>query len=113
MLSRLSIRVKIISVISLLLLAMAGMGLLSVLEMNSIHANAADIQTNWLPSVRELGDLDPADLVRLGGAEDPAGVLGVERQRASGSRGAPGGTCTTGSTSSVPCGPGRCAGSCA
>ena len=57
MLSRLSIRVKIISVISLLLLAMAGMGLLSVLEMNSIHANAADIQTNWLPSVRELGDL--------------------------------------------------------
>ena len=57
MLSRLSNRVKIISVISLLLLAMAGMGLLSVLEMNSIHANAADIQTNWLPSVRELGDL--------------------------------------------------------
>ncbi|MBN9004368.1 MAG: MCP four helix bundle domain-containing protein [Rhizobiales bacterium] len=57
MLSRLSIRTKIISVISLLLLAMAGMGLLSVLEMHSIHANAADIQTNWLPSVRELGDL--------------------------------------------------------
>jgi len=57
MLSRLSIRVKIISVISLLLLAMAGMGLLSVLEMNSIHADAADIQTNWLPSIRELGDL--------------------------------------------------------
>src|SRR6185437_5320793 len=57
MLSRLSIRAKIISVISFLLLAMAGMGLLSILEMQSIHANAADIQTNWLPSVRELGDL--------------------------------------------------------
>ena len=57
MLSRLSIRTKIVSVISFLLLAMAGMGLLAVLELQSIHANAADIQTNWLPSIRELGNL--------------------------------------------------------
>jgi methyl-accepting chemotaxis protein len=57
MLSRLSIRAKIVSVISFLLLAMAGMGLLAVLELQSIHANAADIQTNWLPSIRELGNL--------------------------------------------------------
>ncbi|MEO6380497.1 MAG: methyl-accepting chemotaxis protein [Nitrobacter sp.] len=57
MLSRLSIRAKIISIISFLLLAMAGMGALSMLEMESIHANALDIRTNWLPSVRELGEL--------------------------------------------------------
>lgn len=57
MLSRLSIRAKIISVISLLMLAMASMGALSLLEMESIHANAVDIRTNWLPSVRELGEL--------------------------------------------------------
>ena len=57
MLSRLSIRAKIISIISFLLLAMAGMGALSMLEMESIHANALDIGTNWLPSVRELGEL--------------------------------------------------------
>ncbi|MEH6952386.1 methyl-accepting chemotaxis protein [Nitrobacter sp. NHB1] len=57
MLSRLSIRAKIISIISFLLLAMAGMGVLSLLEMESIHANATDIRTNWLPSVRELGEL--------------------------------------------------------
>ena len=57
MLSRLSIRTKIVSVISVLLLVMAGISLLSLLEMESIHAKAADIQTNWLPSVRELGDL--------------------------------------------------------
>ena len=57
MLSRLSIRAKVISIISFLLLAMAGMGALSMLEMESIHANALDIRTNWLPSVRELGEL--------------------------------------------------------
>jgi methyl-accepting chemotaxis protein len=57
MLSRLSIRAKIISVISFLLLAMASMGALSLLEMESIHANALDIRTNWLPSIRELGEL--------------------------------------------------------
>jgi methyl-accepting chemotaxis protein len=57
MLSRLSIRAKIISVISFLMLAMASMGALSLLEMESIHANALDIRTNWLPSIRELGEL--------------------------------------------------------
>ncbi|GAB1717145.1 MAG: methyl-accepting chemotaxis sensory transducer [Nitrobacter sp.] len=57
MLSRLSIRAKITAVISFLLLAMATMGGLTLLEMGSIHARAVDIRTNWLPSVRELGEL--------------------------------------------------------
>jgi methyl-accepting chemotaxis protein len=57
MLSRLSIRAKITAVISFLLLAMATMGGLTLLEMESIHARAVDIRTNWLPSVRELGEL--------------------------------------------------------
>ena len=33
------------------------MGLLAVTKMRSINANAVDIPTNWLPSVRALGDL--------------------------------------------------------
>ncbi|WP_438275961.1 methyl-accepting chemotaxis protein [Nitrobacter sp.] len=57
MLSRLSIRAKIISTISFLLLAMAGMGVLSMIEMEAIHDRAVDLRTNWLPSVRELGEL--------------------------------------------------------
>jgi methyl-accepting chemotaxis protein len=36
---------------------MAGLGLLAVLNMRSINANTVDITTNWLPSVRVLGDL--------------------------------------------------------
>jgi len=57
MLSRLSIRAKISSVVALLLVAMAGMGLLAVRNMRAINANTVDISTNWLPSVRALGDL--------------------------------------------------------
>jgi len=57
MLSKLSIRAKITSVVALLLVAMAGMGLLAVLNMRAINANTVDIATNWLPSVRALGEL--------------------------------------------------------
>jgi methyl-accepting chemotaxis protein len=57
MLSRLSIRAKITSVVALLLFAMAGMGLLAVYNMRAINANTVDIATNWLPSVRVLGEL--------------------------------------------------------
>jgi methyl-accepting chemotaxis protein len=57
MLSQFSIRSKIIAVVAFLLVAMTGMGLLAVKNMRSINANTVDIATNWLPSVRVLGDL--------------------------------------------------------
>jgi methyl-accepting chemotaxis protein len=57
MLSRLSIRSKITAVLVILLVAMAGMGLFAIRQMQAINANTVDIQTNWMPSVRVLGDL--------------------------------------------------------
>ncbi|MDB5517466.1 MAG: methyl-accepting chemotaxis protein [Tardiphaga sp.] len=57
MLATLSIRAKITIVVSFLLIAMTGMGLLAVRNMQTINANAVDIQTSWLPSVRVLGEL--------------------------------------------------------
>jgi methyl-accepting chemotaxis protein len=85
MLSRLSIRAKIISAISFLLLAMAGMGVLSLLEMETIHDRAVDLRTNWLPSVRELGELR-ANTIAYGAAvrshllaPDAVGKDAVER----------------------------------
>jgi methyl-accepting chemotaxis protein len=57
MLSRLSIRSKIIMVVAFLLLAMTSMGLLAARDMRAINANVVDIAMNWLPSVRVLGDL--------------------------------------------------------
>jgi methyl-accepting chemotaxis protein len=52
-----SIRAKITIVVAFLLLAMTGMGLLAVRNMRAINASTVDITTNWLPSVRALGDL--------------------------------------------------------
>jgi methyl-accepting chemotaxis protein len=57
MLANISIRAKIITVVAFLLVAMTGMGLLAVKNMRSINASTVDIATNWLPSVRVLGDL--------------------------------------------------------
>jgi methyl-accepting chemotaxis protein len=57
MLATISIRAKIISVVAFLLVAMAGMGLLAVMKMRAINANTVDITTNWMPSVRVIGDL--------------------------------------------------------
>ena len=57
MLANYSIRAKITAVVAFLLLAMTGMGLLAVKNMRSLNASTVDINTNWLPSVRVLGDL--------------------------------------------------------
>ena len=40
-----------------MLVATTGMGLLAVRNMRAINASTVDITTNWLPSVRVLGDL--------------------------------------------------------
>ncbi len=57
MLAQFSIRAKITAVVAFLLIAMTGMGLLAVRNMRAINASTVDITTNWLPSVRVLGDL--------------------------------------------------------
>src|SRR5450756_3100833 len=57
MLAKFSIRAKITSVVAFLLIAMMGMGLLAVRNMRAINASTIDVGTNWLPSVRVLGDL--------------------------------------------------------
>ncbi|UZE49829.1 methyl-accepting chemotaxis protein [Rhodopseudomonas sp. P2A-2r] len=57
MLASFSIRSKITIVIAFLLVAMTGMGVLAVSKMQDINARAVDIQSNWLPSVRALGEL--------------------------------------------------------
>ncbi|MFT4116292.1 methyl-accepting chemotaxis protein [Bradyrhizobium sp.] len=57
MFATISIRAKIISVVAFLLVAMTGLGLLAVMKMRTINANTVDITTNWMPSVRVIGDL--------------------------------------------------------
>jgi len=57
MFAKLSIRSKIITLVAFLLVAMTSMGLLAVRNMRALDANTVDITTNWLPSVRALGEL--------------------------------------------------------
>ncbi len=57
MLSRLSIRTKLVALVSILLVALTAMGLFAIVEMRAINASAQDIKTSWLPSVRLLGEL--------------------------------------------------------
>ena len=57
MFAKLSIRAKLIAVISFLLVAMISLGLLAISQMQALNTNATDIQSNWLPSVRLLGEL--------------------------------------------------------
>jgi methyl-accepting chemotaxis protein len=57
MFSRLSIRAKVTAVVALLLVAMASMGLLAMFKMRAMNENTVQITTNWLPSIRFLGEL--------------------------------------------------------
>ncbi|MGB5901656.1 MAG: methyl-accepting chemotaxis protein [Xanthobacteraceae bacterium] len=57
MLSRLSIRVKLISLVAVLLLALIATGTFAVIEMRAINTAAQDIKTNWLPSIRLVSEL--------------------------------------------------------
>ncbi|MBI5263679.1 MAG: MCP four helix bundle domain-containing protein [Bradyrhizobium sp.] len=53
--SKFSIRAKIISVVGLLLLIVAGIGLLAFWNMRALEARTMDIANGWLPSVSVLG----------------------------------------------------------
>jgi len=55
--SALSIRAKVIAVIAFMLIAMSGMGLLAIRNMQVINAHTVEIASSWLPSVRVLGEL--------------------------------------------------------
>jgi methyl-accepting chemotaxis protein len=58
MFSKLSIRTKIVSLVCLLLVTLAGLGALSAMGMRSLNANTNEIASNWLPSIKALGELN-------------------------------------------------------
>ena len=57
MLAKLSIRAKLVAVVSMLLVSPAAIGGFGLLQMRSQNAYLMDIQTSWLPSVQTLGEL--------------------------------------------------------
>ena len=57
---QISIRAKLIAIITLLLLAMTGLGFLAIQSIQNLNAHTAKIANDWLPSVRSLGELRSA-----------------------------------------------------
>jgi methyl-accepting chemotaxis protein len=57
MLSKFSIRSKIIAVVGFMTVAMLAIGTFAVFEMRTINAAAHEIQASWLPSIRWLGEM--------------------------------------------------------
>ncbi|PYE99918.1 HAMP domain-containing protein, partial [Rhodopseudomonas faecalis] len=57
MFAKLSIRTKITSLVIMLLLALSGLGVIGLMQMRSLNTSTVDIGTNWLPSIKELGNM--------------------------------------------------------
>jgi methyl-accepting chemotaxis protein len=57
MLARLSISAKLFAIVSFLFLVIAAIGGFAFLQMRAINAAAQDIQAQWLPSVRWVGEM--------------------------------------------------------
>ncbi|WP_156650011.1 MCP four helix bundle domain-containing protein, partial [Methylobacterium sp. Leaf89] len=80
----LSIRAKLIAAFSLLTLLAVGLGLLGVIGTHRMRQQALNIETNWLPSMRLLGEIDTltartsALVLRHTQAVDPALVASIE-----------------------------------
>jgi methyl-accepting chemotaxis protein len=60
MLAKLSIRAKLVAVVSLLLVSLSAMGVFGLLQMRSQNGYLIAIQTSWLSSIQTLGDLREA-----------------------------------------------------
>ncbi|KAB1071654.1 methyl-accepting chemotaxis protein [Methylobacterium planeticum] len=81
----LSIRTKLIAAFSLLTLFIVGLGLLGLGSTQRMREQALEIETNWLPSIRTLGEIDTltarssALVLRHTQASDPALVAGIEK----------------------------------
>jgi methyl-accepting chemotaxis protein len=63
MFAKFSIRTKIISIVSVLLLALAGSGLLAARNMRAMNVETNEIATNWLPSLKALGALNAGTIL--------------------------------------------------
>ena len=60
--SNLSIRTKIVIVISILLAAVAAMGLMALREISAINSNLTEVQAKWLRSAITIGEMQAAIL---------------------------------------------------
>ncbi|KQP83205.1 MCP four helix bundle domain-containing protein [Methylobacterium sp. Leaf117] len=79
-----SIRVRLIAAFSLLTVFVVGVGVLGLLGTERMRARGVEIETNWLPSIRTLGEIDTltarisAVILRHAQATEPQLVASIE-----------------------------------
>jgi methyl-accepting chemotaxis protein len=80
-----SIRSKLVAAFSALALLLLGIGALGLLGTHRMREQALEIETNWLPSVRLLGEIDTltartsGSMLRHTQAADPALLASIEK----------------------------------
>jgi methyl-accepting chemotaxis protein len=81
--SHLSIRTKVISIFAVVLGCAVGLGLFAINGVEHMNAKGEDIHTNWLPSIRQLGEMAlNAERVRTNQSTLLLAETDVERDRA-------------------------------
>jgi len=80
-----SIRTKLVVAFSVLTLFVVGLGALGLMSTRKLREQAVEIDTNWLPSIRTLGEIDTLTarssglLLRHTQATDPALLATIEK----------------------------------
>ncbi|SDO66948.1 methyl-accepting chemotaxis protein [Methylobacterium phyllostachyos] len=80
-----SIRNKLILAFSILSLLLVGVGFLGLASTQKMREQAVDVETNWLPSIRVLGEIDTltartsGSMLRHTQSTDPALLGGIEK----------------------------------
>ncbi|MGZ3299197.1 MAG: MCP four helix bundle domain-containing protein, partial [Asticcacaulis sp.] len=57
MLSNITVRARVIGAFAVVLMAITGLGIFSILRLGAVNAQARDVSENWLPAANYLGDL--------------------------------------------------------
>ncbi|GGZ22132.1 methyl-accepting chemotaxis protein [Asticcacaulis endophyticus] len=66
MLSRLTIRARVIAAFAIVLLSTAALGIFSINRLDSVNKAVDDLGSNWLPTANQLGDMSQTfELLRL------------------------------------------------
>lgn len=88
-LQNVSIRTKLVIAFSILTVFVIGLGVLGVVSTQKMRAQSLEIETNWLPSIRVLGEIDTLTsrssglLLRHTQATDPALLASIENDMTS------------------------------
>jgi methyl-accepting chemotaxis protein len=84
-----SIRTKLVVAFAILTVFVVGLGVLGLVSAHKLRAQAIEIDTNWLPSIRTLGEIDTLTarssslLLRHTQATDPTLLTGIENDMVS------------------------------